>query len=635
MIGKFEKVLQQWWGYNSFRGIQKDIISSIYNGKDTLGLMPTGGGKSITFQVPALMKKGVCLVITPLIALMKDQVNNLRQRGIKAAAIYTGMTRDTIITALENCIFGDYKLLYISPERLSSDLFLTKLKDMHVSFITVDEAHCISQWGYDFRPSYLQIGKIRQLLPDVPVLALTATATLTVVKDIQRQLGFQKENVFRMSFERKNLAYVVRPTEKKPEELIHILKSLTGCAIVYTRNRKKTKEIAEMLITEGISSIYYHAGLDNITRDVREKIWKQNEVRVMVATNAFGMGIDKPDVRCVIHADVPDSLEAYFQEAGRAGRDGQKAYAILLYSHRDTTRLQRKISDTFPDKEFIRQIYEHLAYFYQLAMGDGQGMTKEFDINKFCYTFKHHPVQTESALILLTRAGYIDYRLEENNPSRVKFLIDKYKLYQLEEYDEDIDNVCQGILRAYSGLFSDYVSVEEAKIADISDVPLEKVYPALISLARLHVISYIPHKRAAYITYKRPRLEASKLNFSKEIYEKRKEEYKNRIDAIIEYAEDKVKCRSRMLLNYFGERSEHNCEQCDICLYHHPSGLRSGKYKNIYNAILEWISNKDIRHFAYELKINGEKSEDIESALHYMLAEHIIGLKDGEIYSKK
>ena len=415
----YRRILKQHWGYDSFRGIQEDIIRSIGRGEDTLGLMPTGGGKSITFQVPALAKEGLCIVVTPLIALMKDQVQNLKNRGIRALAIHAGMNRQDIITTLENCIFGPYKFLYVSPERLDTDIFRAKLSRMHVNMIAVDESHCISQWGYDFRPAYLKIAEIRALLPGVPVLALTATATPQVVDDIQKRLHFARPNVFRMSFERLNLAYIVRHTENKQEELLHILHSMAGSAIIYVRSRRRTKEIAELLTAEGITTDYYHAGLDDATKDLRQQRWQRGDSRVIVATNAFGMGIDKPDVRLVIHIDLPDSIEAYFQEAGRAGRDGQKAYAVILYAQSDKTQLKRRIPDAFPDKEYIKDVYEHLQYYYQMAMGDGAGCVREFDIEDFCRKFKYFPVPVDSALKILTQAGYLEYTNEEDNTSRL------------------------------------------------------------------------------------------------------------------------------------------------------------------------------------------------------------------------
>ena len=560
------RILKQYWGYDRFRGIQEDIIDSISKNKDTLGLMPTGGGKSITFQVPALAKEGMCLVITPLIALMKDQVQNLKKRGIKALAIYSGMSRQDIIITLENCIFGNYKFLYISPERLDTEIFRTKLRKMHISMITVDESHCISQWGYDFRPAYLKIAEIRELLPDVPVLALTATATPEVVKDIQARLHFRHKNVFRMSFERNNLAYIVRKTENKTAELLHILRSMPGSAIVYVRNRRRTKEITELLNNEHITADFYHAGLDDATKDIRQHRWQSGESRVMVATNAFGMGIDKPDVRIVIHMDLPDSIEAYFQEAGRAGRDGQKAYAVILYAKSDKTTLRKRIPDTFPEKEYIRDVYEHLQYYYQMAMGDGLDCVREFNIEDFCRKFKYFPVPVDSALRILTQAGYLEYTAEQDSTSRILFTIRRDELYRLREMGEDMDRLIQAVLRSYTGVFTDYTYINEDSLAIRTGLTRRQIYEMLVHLAKLRIVSYIPHKKTPYIIYTRERVEAQRIHISPEVYEHRKARYETRINAMLDYVTNDTVCRSRMLLDYFGERNEHNCGQCDTCI---------------------------------------------------------------------
>lgn len=560
------RILKQYWGYDRFRGIQEDIIDSISKNKDTLGLMPTGGGKSITFQVPALAKEGMCLVITPLIALMKDQVQNLKKRGIKALAIYSGMSRQDIIITLENCIFGNYKFLYISPERLDTEIFRTKLRKMHISMITVDESHCISQWGYDFRPAYLKIAEIRELLPDVPVLALTATATPEVVKDIQARLHFRHKNVFRMSFERNNLAYIVRKTENKTAEVLHILRSMPGSAIVYVRNRRRTKEITELLNNEHITADFYHAGLDDATKDIRQHRWQSGESRVMVATNAFGMGIDKPDVRIVIHMDLPDSIEAYFQEAGRAGRDGQKAYAVILYAKSDKTTLHKRIPDTFPEKEYIRDVYEHLQYYYQMAMGDGLDCVREFNIEDFCRKFKYFPVPVDSALRILTQAGYLEYTAEQDSTSRILFTIRRDELYRLREMGEDMDRLIQAVLRSYTGVFTDYTYINEDSLAIRTGLTRRQIYEMLVHLAKLRIVSYIPHKKTPYIIYTRERVEAQRIHISPEVYEHRKARYETRINAMLDYVTNNTVCRSRMLLDYFGERNEHNCGQCDTCI---------------------------------------------------------------------
>ena len=629
-MADYLKILKQYWGYDHFRGIQEDIIRSVGEGKDTLGLMPTGGGKSITFQVPALAQEGLCLVITPLIALMKDQVRNLRERGIKATAVYSGMTREEILIALENCIFGNYKFLYISPERLGTEIFQIKLRSMHVSLITVDESHCISQWGYDFRPAYLKIADIRQLLPGVPVIALTATATAEVVKDIQERLQFRQENVFRMSFERKNLAYIVRHTEDKEGEMLHILQRVNGSSIVYTRNRKKTKEIAQLLNRNHITATFYHAGLSDETKDLRQKAWLKGEYRVMVATNAFGMGIDKPDVRLVIHADVPDSPEAYFQEAGRAGRDGMKAYAVLLFCPRDKITLKQRISDTFPEKDYIRKVYEDINFYYQMAMGDGLGCTFAFNLDEFCHNFKHFPVQTDSALKILTRAGYLEYTDEQDNASRIMFTLTKEELYRIHEQNADTEKLIRILLRTYTGLFTDYAYINEELLAKRSGLSRPQIYETLLFLTRQHILHYIPGKKTPYIIYTRERQETDRIYLSKEVYEERKESYRRRIEAMIEYAESENKCRSRMLLHYFGEKNEHNCGQCDVCLQHHHSGLKQSQFDEISHQILALLKTSPFSPQELKTQIQAPE-EQVTKVIAYLLSEEIIHQENGRL----
>ena len=634
-MNKYQEILKQYWGYDSFRDLQEEIITSISEGKDTLGLMPTGGGKSITFQVPALAREGLCIVITPLIALMKDQVQNLRKRGIKAVAIYSGMSRQEILIALENCIFGDYKFLYISPERLATDIFRTKLRSMKVSMITVDESHCISQWGYDFRPAYLRIAEIRDLLPDIPVLALTATATPEVVKDIQLRLRFKKENVFRMSFERKNLAYIVRKTENKTGEILHILRRIPGSVIIYARNRRRTKEITELLVNEGVTADFYHAGLDNATKDVRQKRWQNGESRVMVATNAFGMGIDKPDVRLVIHMDLPDSPEAYFQEAGRAGRDGEKAYAIILYSKSDKTTLHKRIADTFPEKEYIKEVYEHLQYYYQMAMGDGFECVREFNIEEFCRQFKHFPVPVDSALKILTQAGYLEYTDEQDNASRLLFTLHREELYKLKEMGQQVEGLIQTILRSYTGIFTDYAYISEAALTARTGLTRQQIYDILIMLTKRRIIDYIPHKKTPYIIYTRERMELRYLHIPPTVYEERKTRYEARIKAMEEYVTSENSCRSRMLLHYFGEKNEHNCGQCDVCLsQRNKESLSEDAYEEIKDRILSTIGDKVLTPADLAQQIEMDK-EKISEVIRYLLEEEVLKMENGMIRISK
>ena len=570
-------VLRQYFGFPAFRGIQKEIVESIGSGHDTLGLMPTGGGKSITFQVPALAMEGVCLVITPLIALMKDQVQHLRDRGILAAAIYSGLSHAEVLQVLDNAVYGGVKFLYVSPERLSSPLFIAKIQQMRICFITVDEAHCISQWGYDFRPSYLRIAEIRNILEPqdetsdspkykIPVLALTATATPQVVDDIQERLAFSEKRVVRMSFKRDNLVYVVRRTDNKEAELIHILNSVQGSAIVYTRSRQNTKDVAKILSSNGIPATFYHAGLDFAVKDQRQHDWQNDEVRVMVATNAFGMGIDKPDVRIVVHMDCSDSLEAYFQEAGRGGRDGNRAYAVLLYSRSDRRNLLTRIQSAFPEKDYIRKVYDDLSYFFQLALYDGEGARYEFNIERFCQVFKHFPTHLSGALSVLQRAGYIEYDADPDNHPRCQFLLPRDGLYQLRGLSENEDAVMTALLRVYCGLFSDLVYIEEARIADYSHLPVDIVRVVLKSLASRRILKYIPRRNVPIIYYPQQRIESSHLVFSREIYEELQEQMTIRVNAVLEYAESDDECRSTILLRYFGEKAKKDCGCCDVCV---------------------------------------------------------------------
>ena len=634
-MNKYQEILKQYWGYDSFRDLQEEIITSIGEGKDTLGLMPTGGGKSITFQVPALAQEGICIVITPLIALMKDQVQNLRKREIKALAIYSGMTRQEILTALENCIFGNYKFLYISPERLDTEIFRTKLRSMKVSMITVDESHCISQWGYDFRPAYLKIAEIRELLPEVPVLALTATATPEVVTDIQARLKFREGNVFRMSFERKNLAYIVRKTDNKTKEIPYILQRISGSAIIYVRNRRRTKEITELLMNEGITADFYHAGLDNAVKDLRQKRWQSGEVRVMVATNAFGMGIDKPDVRIVLHLDLPDSPEAYFQEAGRAGRDGEKAYAVILYSKSDKTTLHKRVVDTFPDKEYILNVYEHLQYYYQMAMGDGFQCIREFNLEEFCRKFKYFPVPVDSALKILTQAGYLEYTNEQDNSSRTIFTVRRDELYKLREMGKEAEALIQSILRSYTGVFTDYAYISEESLAIRTGLTRQQIYNILVTLTKRRIVDYIPRKKTPYIIYTRERLELRFLHIPPSVYEERKARYEARIKAMEEYVTTENICRSRMLLRYFGEKNEHNCGQCDVCLSKRATDNLSEKsYEEVKRQILNLLSHSPLTPAETADQIKAEK-EDIGQVIRYLLDEGELKMQDGMLHISK
>ena len=627
----YRSILKKYWRYDDFRGIQREIIESIGAGHDTLGLMPTGGGKSITFQVPALAQEGVCVVITPLIALMKDQVEHLKQKGIRAAAIHSDMSHEDVIRTMENAIFGAVKILYISPERLSSEFFRTKLRHMQLSFICVDEAHCISQWGYDFRPSYLEIADIRKDFPNIPILALTATATKEVVDDIQEKLLFRKKCVYRMSFERKNLAYVVRYATDKADQIIHILKNTDGSAIIYARSRQRTKEYAEMLNAAGLQATYFHAGLDSAVKDQRQRDWQQDKVRIMVATNAFGMGIDKPDVRVVIHVDCPSSIEAYFQEAGRAGRDGKKAYAVLIYNDNDFSKLRKRITDTFPDKDYIRKVYDCLAFFYEVGIGSGFNSSFEFPIEKFCRSYRLFPIHVDSALRILDRAGYIEYNDEHDHQARVMFILEREELYRLTGNSANEDKVIITLLRNYTGLFVDYVFIDEAFIAQQTELSMPVVYMTLKSLSDKHIIKFIPQRSTPSIRYKQRREDSEFLQFPPAIYEDLQQKFITRIEAMISYIATSNQCRSRQLLRYFGEENNKDCGQCDVCTSKEPDEANQTYLNRAKQLIIDWLKEDQEPHDIKELYQLPLSIEMMKDALQYLVDEKIILHNEGKI----
>lgn len=581
----YQQILTKYWGHPNFRTLQDDIIKSVGNGNDTLGLMTTGGGKSITFQVPALAKDGLCLVITPLIALMKDQVANLVKRGIKAIMVYSGMTKNEIDVALENCIYGNYKFLYLSPERIGSELFKIRVQKMNVNLVAIDEAHCISQWGYDFRPSYLKIAELRDLLPDVPFLALTATATPEVVEDIQEKLLFRKKNVLKTSYERKNLVYIVREVEDKQKYLLKIIGNVKGSGIVYVRTRRKSKEIKDFLKNNQISAEHYHAGLSNKIRTQKQTDWTRSKLRVMVATNAFGMGIDKADVRFVVHFDLPDSLEAYFQEAGRAGRDGKRAYAVLLFNSADEKKLDQQVKSNFPEISQIKRVYEALGNYFQIPVGSGKNGVFDFNIADFSSKYKFNLVNAYNSLKFLGREDYLELTEEINNPSKVHFLLDRDDLYKFQVANVKFDGFIKLLLRSYTGIFTEYVSINERSLAQNANVHIDIVYQYLSKLNNMKIIRYIPQKKTPLIIFTEERLDQKSLFISKENYKKRKERFVSRIESVIDYATNQDLCRSQVLLSYFGEKDSNPCGKCDVC----KKGSKQKLGKQEFNSIMDNI----------------------------------------------
>ena len=589
-IEQCRHVLTKYWGYTTFRPLQEEVIMSVLRGKDTLCLMPTGGGKSLTFQVPALVREGTCLVITPLIALMKEQVNRLNSMEIKSLAIHSAMSGEEIDIALENCIYGDYKFLYISPERISTQIFQGKINRLNLSLVAVDEAHCISQWGYDFRPSYLKIASLRKLVdPEVPFLALTATATPLVADDIMEKLEFKNRNMLKTSFARKNISYLVRQVEEKGSYLVKTLEKVTGSGIVYVRSRKRCREVAEMLAGRGINADFYHAGLSNEIRDRKQSEWSSGKTRIIVATNAFGMGIDKADVRYVIHWDIPDSIENYYQESGRAGRDNKPAYAVLLYSPSDATRLNDSLRQKFPPVEKIKDNYEALCNFLQIPLGAGKGIVYDFNMADFVSRFRLPVIETFNSLAFLQREGYVEFTEEINNPSRVHFTVGRDDLYKFQVANETFDGFIKLLLRSYTGMFTEFVPVSEDSLAKKAAITRDAVYQYLVKLSSMNIIRYIPGKKTSLVIFTEERLERKALLISPDNYLHVKEKYSARVGKMIDYAESKNKCRSVILLDYFGEESD-RCGSCDVCRERNELELSKYEFDLILENIKEILS---------------------------------------------
>ena len=633
-MSEFKQILTKYWGYAAFRPIQEEIIQSVAQGRDTLGLMPTGGGKSVTYQVYSLSKPGICLVITPLIALMKDQVENLNQRGIKALAIYSGMSNQEIKVAMDHAAWGNYKFLYLSPERIATERFRERISQFDVNLIAVDEAHCISQWGYDFRPSYLRIAELRDLLPNVPVLAVTATATPRVVDDIQEQLRFKKSNVIRTSYYRSNLIYLVRNEEDKVNYLVKAVQKAKGTGIVYVKSRKLAREISELLRKNQISSDFYHAGLSSKIRSARQEAWMNGTCRVIVSTNAFGMGIDKADVRFVIHLEAPDSVEAYFQEAGRGGRDGKTAWSVLLYNNSDKIRLQKNVDKSFPEPEVIKRIYEAICNFYQLAVGFGKDQSFEFSMASFASSFSFQITAVYNSLKILQREGYLELTDELDHPSKVYFQVDRDDLYKFQVANAEFDGFIKLLLRSYTGLFTNYVAIDEQLLAQRANISSELVYQFLCKLRAQKVIDYIPQKKTPFIIFTKERIEVDRLKITKENYTDRKRDYMQRIDGMIHYASSGHKCRSQLLLQYFGETESVRCGKCDVCMERNE--LNVSKYE--FDTISEQIKKVLLDPCFYEellARIEGKQENAVKIVRWLLENEKIIYRVDNRMEWQK
>jgi ATP-dependent DNA helicase RecQ len=613
------QILIKYWGFSTFRPLQEDIINSVMMGNDALALLPTGGGKSVCFQVPAMAMKGMCLVISPLIALMKDQVQNLNKKGIKAIGVYSGMTRNEIDIALDNCVYGDTKFLYVSPERLANELFRVRLKKMKLCLIAVDEAHCISQWGYDFRPPYLKIADIREFSPQVPLLALTATATENVIKDIQQKLLFKKENLFRISFERKNVTYAVIEEEDKMNRLLRILSKVSGSGIIYVRNRRKTKEIAQFLMNNKIAATFYHAGLEQKDRDEKQDAWLKGKSRIIVATNAFGMGIDKPNVRLVVHMDLPDSLEAYFQEAGRAGRDEKQAYSVLLYNNSDVIELKHNIDISYPALDDIKKVYQALGNYFQLATGSGADASFDFDIAKFSASYKFSSVLIYNSIRFLEKDGYILASDNLNEPSRLNIPMNREDLYRFQVQNPFYDKYIKTILRSYSGVLTDFVRISETDLSKRMEIPKEKIVEGLTKMHKLKVVNYIPQKQLPQIIYCKERMDIKEVVISANHYNERKNESLKRIDAVINYVTSQNKCRSRILLNYFGETDAKRCGKCDVCLERNKAELSEMEFDEIINQIKPLLLEKQLSMDELVKNVKGVGEDRLIRAIQWLI----------------
>jgi len=589
-----QAILLKYWGFSSFRPLQEDIIRSVIDGHDTLALLPTGGGKSLCYQVPGVALDGLCIVVSPLIALMKDQVQALKEKGIKATGIYHGMSRVEIDNAVDNCVYGDVKFLYLSPERLTTELIRSRMEKMNVSLLAVDESHCISQWGYDFRPPYLRIAEVRTLIPNTPILALTATATPQVVNDIQEKLNFSSPKVFQKSFERKNLAYVVFREEDKLNRLLKICRNVPGTGVVYVRNRKRTREISRWLEQQGVSADFYHAGLTSLERDAKQNAWMKERTRVVVSTNAFGMGIDKPNVRFVVHMDLPDSPEAYFQEAGRGGRDGKKAYAILLFNESDIMDLKEFHERSFPPIKLIKKVYTCLGNYFQLAIGSGKDQSMPFDLTTFARNYGMNPFVVFNALGFLEKEGYLALSEAMSNPSRIMFLVNNETLYRFQVANPGYDSFIKLLLRSYSGLFSEFTKIQETDIAKRAGIPKDNVQKILTELHQMQIIHYKKQNEQPLVTFLEERMSAADLTISKSVYKERKEFSGKRMNAMLDYARSENRCRSLSLLAYFGETDALRCGQCDVCLERNKTGVSSYEFEQILALIKPQIQEKQI-----------------------------------------